>query len=173
MDLIQSVKSVQGAPFAHIEYVAEEKLPKKLGLGHVEKYVSGEVQLNYSYENAINGRLEKAGETPDFKADKLPWGVWETPNKIIAHKGAYYLRFYCLKGALKVDFYMVDGRPATDAEIAVIKAYNASKNTDSVKQAEAGLIGEEQVKPRAVNMDGIMSLKCGTIDFKRNENIAV
>ena len=96
-EFVNSVRNIKGCVFAHIEYTSVEKLPKKLGLGEVTKNVSGQVQLNYDYENAVKNRLEKQGLPRTFSASSLPWGVWDTPNKIIDNKGTLYLRFYCFK----------------------------------------------------------------------------
>ena len=56
-ELVNGVRNIKGCVFAHIEYTSVEKLPKKLGLGEVTKNVSGQVQLNYDYENAVNNRF--------------------------------------------------------------------------------------------------------------------
>jgi hypothetical protein len=163
-EFVQSVKNIKGCVFAHIEYTAVEKLPKKVGLGVVTKRVSGEVQLNYDYENAVNNRLEKKGLPRTFSANSLPWGTWKVPNKIIEYKGSLYLRFYCVKGAkMNTDWY-VDGRPMTDAEHTAMMQYKDTLKKGSAKQSAEGL-DENQVEPRNVNMDNITALKCGFVNY--------
>ena len=164
IELLNGIKAIKGCTFAHIEYITEEKLPKKLGLGVVTKFVSGEVQLNYDYENAVNNRLERAGLARTFSAQSLPWGVWETPNKVIDHKGELYLRFYCVKNAKMQTEYFVDGRPALQSEIDIIKAYTESKSKGSATQSAEGL-DENQVEPRNVKFSAITALKCGSIFY--------
>ena len=66
--------NVKGCQFAHVVLKTKVGVPKKLGLGVVEKVFVGKVQLNYSYENAVNNRLKKEGLKGDFDALSLPWG---------------------------------------------------------------------------------------------------
>lgn len=46
------------------------------------------------YENAVHREGERQGERDAhyFVAEKLPWGKWLIPNKVIEKEGAYYLR---------------------------------------------------------------------------------
>jgi hypothetical protein len=171
-ELIQKVANISGCRFAGIEYKSEEKLPKKLGLGVVTKIVCGIVQINYSYENAVNNRLQKQGDAATFQAESLPWGQWYAPNKVIEHKGCYYLRFYTVDNQKLETAYYVDGRPATPAEIATIKAYKDSKNKTSARQAAEGLT-DNQVVARCVNFDNITALKCGDIIYEQTARVAV
>lgn len=155
------VSNIKPATFAEITYESEEKIPQKFGLGHITKVCRGSVQLNYTYENAVNNRIEKDGKEANFKAESLPWGTWFIPNVLIEHKGEYYLRYYAHKQSRFETEYFVDGRAATASEIAVIKAYKAAKNTTSKRQSEAGL-DENQVIARCVKVGNIISLTtCG------------
>ena len=168
--LIKSIETLKGCKIANIQYVAEEKLPKYVGLGKVEKKVSTNVQINYSYENAVNNRLEKNGLARTFKTESLPWGTWEVVNKIIAHKGEKYLRTYSIKGEIPQIEYFVNGVPATPQEVATIKAYLASKSA-SAKQSANGL-SDNQVTPRNVKFSNILYLKCGNILYNKSTNAA-
>jgi hypothetical protein len=171
-ELIQKVANISGCRFAGIEYKSEENLPKKLGLGVVTKIVCGIVQINYSYENAVNNRLKKQGGAGTFQAESLPWGTWYSENKVIEHKGQYYLRYYAIVGQKLDTAYFVDGRPATPAEIATIKGYKDSKNKTSARQATEGLT-DNQVTPRCVNFDNITAFKCGDIIYEQAAKVAV
>jgi hypothetical protein len=171
-ELIQKVANINGCRFASIEYKSEEKLPKKLGLGVVTKIVCGIVQINYSYENAVNNRLQKQGDAATFQAESLPWGQWYSVNKVINHNGQYYLRFYTVDNQKLDTTYFVDGRPATPAEIATIKAYKDSKSKPSARQAAEGLT-DNQVTARSVNFDNITAFKCGDIIYEQVAKVAV
>ena len=163
--IIAAMNEVHAASFAHIEYVGTEKCPKKLGLaGEVTKRVSGSVQLFYSYENAVNNRLEAAGEERTFEAQSLPWGEWLIPNKLIAHNGEIYLRYYTYAGGHLDTEYFVAGRPATDDEVALIKAWKESKSKTSHTQEAAGL-EENQVRPCALNVKNIITLQAGKCQY--------
>lgn len=166
--LIEADSKIQGGSFAHIEYNGIEKLPKKLGiLGVVTKHTEGIVQMKYSYENAVNNRLEKQGDERNFKAQGLPFGQWFIPNFLIAHKGEMFIRFYTFKGGKLETTYFVDGRKATENETALIKAYKAQR-ADSKTQSESGL-NDNQVKPCALKCDNLIALDCGEYHYRRND----
>lgn len=163
--LMTMVMNLIGCVFAHITTETIVKIPKKYGLcGVVTKVVSKVVQLNYSYENAVNNRLEREGKDRDFEAQKLPWGEWFVANKIISHKGKFYLRYYDYNNNVLNKAYFVDGRPATADELAIIKEYEKASNKPSNTQ---GLSEEHEVKPLVVAEENIISLKCGEIDYHR------
>lgn len=168
---ISEFVKISGCKIASIVYESEEKLPKYVGISNVTKVVSGEVQINFDYENAVNNRLEKQGGERTFNALSLPWGQWLYPNKVIEHKGEYYIRFYELKGAKMSVEYYVNGRPATDTEVATIKAYKDSKSTASARQSAEGLT-ENQVKPKNVKATNILFFKCGEFEYTA-EKLAV
>ena len=169
-DLIEQVKNIKGCVFAHIWYRSTEKLPKSFGT--VTKVVDRMVQLNYDYENAVNNRLAKQGKPAAFSAKKLPWGTWNAFNKVIEHKGEYYLRMYSYNGAETYTEYYVDGRPATLSEVCNIQQYKREHEKKSNRQIEAGL-SEHQVEPTCVNFKNIIELRCGEINYKEQVRVAV
>lgn len=154
--------NVKGCQFAHVVLKTKVGVPKKLGLGIVEKVFVGKVQLNYSYENAVNNRLKKEGLKGDFDALSLPWGEWEIPNKIVSHHGKQYMRYYLVRcdnenNKPKVSF-LVNGRDATDSEIEAIKPY--LNKSYSNRQAAKGLT-ENQVSARVVEFCNVMEVSVG------------
>jgi len=159
-ELMNIVNNLSKATIAHIEYVSEVRLPKKLGLGLVTKATSGQVQLYYNYQSAVNRRLDARGEQPTFKAEPLPWGEWYLADRLIHHKGAFYLRFYLMRGEQMESTYYVDGRAATEEELTLIKAYLQHTRKSSGTQAAAGLT-EGQVMPKAVSVANIKKLVAG------------
>ena len=169
-ELIEQVKAIKGCTFAGIMYRSTEKLPK--AFGNVTKVVDTQVQLNYDYEKSVNRRLKAKGCEPNFKSDKLPWGTWYIFNKVIEHKGSFYLRMYDFEGRPFREEYYVDGRPATDSEVASIMAYKEAHEKSSKKQEAAGL-DTHQTKPMNVNMENIIELRCDDIQYKQAERVAV
>lgn len=153
---------VKGCQFAHIVLKTKVRLPKKLGFGDVEKVFVGKVQLNYSYENAVNNRLKKKGLKDDFDALSLPWGEWEIPNKIVSYHGKQYMRYYlvnCVDDTKKPKVkFLVNGRDATDSEIEVIKPY--ANKSYSNRQAAKGLT-ENQVYARVVEFCNVLEVSVG------------
>ena len=169
-NLISIIEGVKGCQFGTIQYISEGGIPKKvLGGAVVTKLVTAQMQIGYSYENAVNNRLEKQGNEGNFVAESLPWGSWLIPNKIITHKDTLYLRYYDYKGASKESVWFVNGRVATAHEMELIVTYLRSKDTTSKKQAEHGLT-ENQVKPKVVKMHNIVLLSVGGHTYRNNNN---
>ncbi len=157
--LLDIINGVNGTQFANIVYSADCGFPKKSGLGDVTKVVTLRVQLNYDYTSEVRKRIAAKGGNPNsFTQESLPWGQWEVANKVIAHKGERYLRYYCVEGEYPEVQYFVNGRAATAQEESNIKAYLASKDKTSAKQSASGLQKGEQVTPRCVKFSNIISL---------------
>lgn len=121
----------------------------------VEKRSIGTYSYGYDYQSKVNEALVAEGKEAEFKAESLPWGEWETPNKIIAHNGKKYIRCYQQDDATTEVEYIVDGQPATDEDIKTIKQFEQHKSGGSNKQSEAGLEQPKQVKPQNVCVDNI------------------
>lgn len=165
--IIEALNHVHTASFAHIEYVGTEKCPKKLGLaGEVTKRVSGSVQLFYPYGNAVNNRLEAEGKERTFEAQGLKGKSWLIYNKFLVNVdgSSIFLRCYSYKGGKLETEYFVAGRPATDDEVALIKAWKASKSSVSRAQEAAGLT-DNQVRPFDVNVKNIITLQAGKCQY--------
>lgn len=160
-EIINKLENVKGCQFATLTYKSTVSGLKRILGCEPTKICTMGVQFNYSYENAVNNRLEKAGETPDFEAEPLPWGVWQTPNKTIAHKGNVYVRFYTYKNAPHTAQYFVNGLQAEGDTLQVIlDKVKKDADKESARQANAGLT-DNQVRPFAINADNIISI---TID---------
>ena len=97
-NLVSLISAVNGCQFAEMTFISEGGIPQYvLGKGRkVHKVVRGNYQIGYSYENAVNNRLDKIGSDVEFKAESLPWGSWieGQENKLIENKGSLYLRYY-------------------------------------------------------------------------------
>lgn len=172
MNFIKSLESIKSCTFCGITYRSDVKAPKKLGLGQVSKVVELNAQFNFSYETAVNNRLEKSGNARSFSADSLPFGSWLYRNKVIQYGNEFYVRIYCVKGQHPNTTFFVNGRPATDAEVATIKAWQATLSKGSAKQTASGLT-DNQVEPRTINVKNIIAFKCGAIDYHEKVAIAV
>lgn len=165
---IIEANQIAGGSFAKIEYDGIEKLPKKLGIvGEVTKHAEGVVQMKYSYENAVNNRLEKQGDERTFEAQGLPFGQWFIPNLLIAHKGEMYLRFYTFKGGNIETTYKVNGREATAEETALIKAYKAQRSANGSNTQSTSGLNENQVRPCSVKVANIIGIDCGEYHYRR------
>ncbi len=176
LSFIKDLKEFKGCSFCNIVYQSDVKAPKKLGLGEVKKVVELNAQFNYDYETAVNNRLEKQGKARSFNANSLPYGSWLYPNKVIEYnKGGetlLYVRFYGVKNHYPDATYYVNGRPATDSEVATIKAWQATLSKGSATQAASGLT-TNQVEPRSLELENILEFHCGSIHYVKQLAVAV
>jgi hypothetical protein len=160
-NLIELLENLKGCKIATITYQTIVKIPKKYGIdGVVTKQAKMQCQLNYDYANAVNNRLEKQGDEREFESKSMAWGAWVKgqENKLKEHKGELYLRIYLMKNAKSEKAYFVNGVPATQEQISIIKVYESSKYRPIGTQAEVGLV-ENQVMPKDIKLSNILELK--------------
>lgn len=171
-DLFGLFANLNGATIINITTLSAVRM-RKTGNPFVEsgatvtKLTKRTCQFGYSYQNAVNNRLDKAGvEGEDFKSQPLAWGEWAVVNKIIAHKGKYYARCYANpnSGNKTSVSYFVNGIPATESELATIKQFEQTSESSSSRQAEAGLT-ENQVKPMNIDFGTIEGLKVNGTEY--------
>jgi hypothetical protein len=171
----QTIENLKGCKIATITYTSVVKLPKKYGIvGVVEKVVTKQVQLNYSYENAVNNRLAKQGTQADFQSQTLPWGAWVVgqENKLIEHKGELYLRAYSVNTTTKsVTTYFVDNQVATTEQQKTIALYEQSKAQQVGTQSAVGL-QVNQVRPMNIKLSNILELKVDGQTIRNNQKQA-
>lgn len=162
-ELVSIVSGIKCCQFVSISYGTPiEAMNKKLIGGRSNCYynqlssitsMSG-LQINANYENAVNNRLPKGdGNGEKFVAESLPWGEWLVPNKVIIHKGKYYLRLYVTKACKKDVSYYLDGVRTNINAVAEIRESSPSK-----RQAEAGINEEDMVKPFTISVENISSI---------------
>ena len=147
--MFDAIVAVRGCQFANLVYLTDGGIPQYvLGKGVVvTKLVRTDIQVNFSYEKAVNNRLAKQGN-------------------VITYKGARYLRYYVPANADISSVWFVNGKIATAEEFAKIMAYLQSKDKTSHKQAEVGLV-ENQVVPRTIKFDSILRLSMNGEEWVR------
>ena len=175
MKLFDFLLSLNGATIVELTTLSNVEMNKRnnpLYEHNVTKRMSRNVQFGYNYENAVNNRLAKIGEERTFTTSHLPWGEWavlengkRAVNKIIAHKGNFYGRFYVLNsGTTTPTTYYVDGKPATASALATIKQFERKQvRKDNERQNAEGLT-ENQVKPFTVKFGDILAIKVNGIE---------
>jgi hypothetical protein len=122
------------------------------------------VALGRDYQAAVNSRLEQSGEKADFVAAP-PRGMHHYGQggfllQSDSDESKYYLRLTMNRNTKIESRYMVDGRAATDAEVAEIKTFLPSV-APSAKQAASGLSDEDQVRLVSVNIENIEEIRQG------------
>lgn len=157
--IYNTLANLKGNNFIAVATLTDAKMNKRNNplAGRVMKLTEAVYQFGYSYENAVNNRLEKQGDERNFTTDSLPWGSWIVPNKFIAHNGEIYVRFYTTASNRPKVTYFVDNRLATAEEIEIIKSFTPAPK-ENAKQAAYGLT-ENQVKPMAINLKNIKKIK--------------
>lgn len=141
-------------------------------LGRVSKVSTyTNVALGRDYENAVNnvGERTDANTTRTFKADAPKGQTWsDYPYFLQSIKDSeqFYLRMTMNKNTKIDSVFYLDGRLATDTEVADIKFFISSSN-GSAKQADYGIKEEDFVRPISVKVENIISVQQGTISFNR------
>ena len=160
-DFINAVKNYNG--FASLTIVKTDVVKKSCPLTNVIEQVQySHVAIGTSYENAVNNRNERINGSRDFVAESLPWGQWEIANKVISHKGNYYLRYYKNRNTITTRTLFVGDRLATVEEANIIHAfYKSSGSNNSNRQSYIGIANDEQVQPRVTNINSIIKIKFG------------
>ena len=172
--ILPTLLSINNGSFVGVHSLTEPKM-RKTGnplVGHkVQKLTVQTLQFGYSYQNAVNNRID--GDKT-FTAEPLKWGEWLVPNKVITHKGKLYARFYKVdNGTAPSVMYLIDGVVATEEQEQVIKTYLVAP-APSARQAEVGLT-EHQVKPRDFAFDSIIGLAVNgeMYNIEKAEEVAV
>ena len=164
-DFINAVKNYNG--FASMTIVKTDVVKKSCPLANVTEQVQySHVTIGTSYEKAVNNRNERINGSRDFVAESLPWGQWEIANKVISHKGNYYLRYYKNRNTITTRTLYVGDRLATVEEVKIINAYyKSSGSNNSNRQSYIGIDSAEQVHPRVTNIVNIVRIKFGDFAF--------
>lgn len=98
-----------------------------------------------SYGRGVNRELSRQGVAdPSFQSQPLPWGEWDIPGKVIAHKGNLYLRTQATPGmrrkspARVLSYHAESGEQVTREQIAPFLPVDAG----SKKQEAAGMAAD-------------------------------
>lgn len=164
------IVNLKGGTMVNLTTLAEIKVAKKWGFGKVERLCKMSTQVGCNYERSVNTRLERKGEETTFESGHLPWGKWETFNRIIVHNDKYYARFYLTANHNAEILYLVDGEIATKEQSEIIAKYDNLFNSYSAKQAEHGLT-EKQVIPYNPRIEDIVSLSAEGETYKNTEKV--
>lgn len=159
MTILDFLKSAKGCQFMTISYSVEPKMNKRGNpyFGRVTKISVAQVQYGYSYQNAVNNRTDE--DAPEFKAQAMSGAEWLDgyENRLCVSAKGIRARFYRYEGGKSKSIFLIDGRLASESEVAEIKSFMPQRKP-SQTQAAVGLI-EHQVEPFAIYIDNILSIK--------------
>jgi hypothetical protein len=165
-----------GGKYAGAEIIANTSVslqPKKDGCPYgakddVRSTTEYSVNVNGIYQNAINKRREKEEKQTDFVA-KQNWHVkiFDGANGSIVAKRSevenglpiteVYILFVCKDKPMPSYNYTIQGKPATEEEIATIKFYKANRKAQA--STYQGLSEENAVVVNTVAASNIIELR--------------
>jgi hypothetical protein len=122
--LVALIEATSGAAIVGLQALTDTRA-KKTGnpFSLIEKRIRAVAFVGADYENAVNNEAIRQDGAAKFESEKLPWGEWLIQNKVITHKGEYYLRTQSTPGNRRVQparvlDYIADGYKTTRAAIA-------------------------------------------------------
>ena len=137
----------------------------------VFKKVRGSALIGADYELGVKNELLKQGvELPEFNATSLPWGTWKIPNKLIEHKGEYYIRTQSRPGqrrAVPVKVLCYQDKNGNALPVNEVKPFLPVKAASN-RQIDAGMSREtkEQVWVRNYKISSLLRIRINGETFK-------
>lgn len=130
----------------------------------VEKHTTyTNVRLGVSYENVIRAKMERNGENPDnWQSQASSVGKYYNEFLLQSRKeeNQFYIKIGLFPNTKTETTYFVDGIPATDEQLAIIKAYTPEK-TAPTKQTEAGIPEDEVYNVVSPKLENVVSITQG------------
>jgi len=141
----------------YLQMVGDVKMNKRGNelFGRVTKFSGWGFDVNIAYTRKVNLQLEKEGKEADFVAAET---YTEKVNEVVhRHKtnGTLYMSCFPALNFGAFSQYLVDNRPATPEEIAIIKSFLPAKSDSSRQGTEKEIIIR---KPKLENIHFISLL---------------
>ena len=130
------------------------------------------VALGRDYLTAVTRRADQVGgDASTFVPQGASGMVWvQHPYFLesIKDSNTHYLRLTLNRNSKCEVKYLVDGRAATDTEVAELKAFLYDSHSYSQKQASVGITNEyDQVKPMSVMLENILLIEQGDKIYRK------
>jgi hypothetical protein len=138
--------------------------------GKISKTVKAVGFVGADYGASVERQSERNGNKTEFIPDSLPWGQWEIPNKVIFHKGKFYLRTQTAPGnrrkqAAKVICYRAENGQFLSRED--VKPFLPVAKESARQADEAGLEGaENQIWVRTYAFESLEKIRIGGRTYK-------
>lgn len=120
--------------------------------------------LGVSYENTVNNRLERLGESAVYEASAPKGKLYYNDFFYQSSKdeNVFYLKLGIYPKTTEISSeYYIDGRPATEQEIVELKSFMPNSDGEIKKQSEAGLPIEEQYKMITPKLENVVKIIAG------------
>lgn len=164
--LIQTLVSRPGTTFIGIDSLTDSKA-RKTGNPFPEKIILKQSRfvgtIGADYQAAVQ---RESGS--DFQAQSLPWGEWETPGKVIVHKGERYIRTQTIGKQRKSRPAVVKYRDVTGKFLSkeAVAPFLPPVSFSS-RQEDVGLTDSTvQVQPRTFKLSSLLRVRVGGETFK-------
>ena len=123
----------------------------------------GNVTFQREYAKSVENRSDNDTPYAVEKPNGKHWvegceGILLASDK---EEGKFYLRMSENANTKRESIYYVDGRPATDEEVEIIKAHLPNPSTYCKKQVEHGVNPEHQVIVKDITLDNILNITYG------------
>lgn len=172
-NLINTLNEIQRGKFVRVASLTKVRFSKPksnpFAGKEVRKFTIATYQFAVDYGKTINGRLERNGYEADFVAEKNRVGesVEGMEKRILynANTDEFYAQFYCAEHPNAKVVYYINGKKATEEEVALIKEW--TYHAPSKKQAEYGLTEKQQLKPRSITLSNILWVKSGKHTYSK------
>lgn len=127
--------------------------------------------IGCNYSNCVNGKLERKGIEPNFKAQ--PCNTIYVDEFINRNKAGdkLYLKYGHASNTHEDCVYYVDGRLATDEEMAQITPLLREKSAPQT-QISAGLTEQESFGWRIVTVTNVVSITQGVRELYHRDNLS-
>lgn len=156
--LVKVLMGLVGSTFATIVSETDVKMNKKNNPYHgtITKLTRANVNINFSYENAVNKARVKEGKEDDFEAQARKWGETIPGTPLVLKEGKYYLycRFLGYNKTKSIYFHNTDTGSAL-IEKAIIEEFlpkvNESKTQDLENEVVVRTYKIENIREVIVN----------------------
>ena len=167
LELLKIILNSKGAMIVGIVALTDSKA-RKTGnpFGTIFKQIRTVAFVGVDYENSVNREIERQEKQTNFVAESLPWGQWEILNKVISHKGEFYLRTQSTPGQRRVQPAKVLAYRDSEGKFL---SYNDVKqflpeSKESTKQQETGL--NKTVWVRTYKFSSIIKIRINGETYK-------
>jgi hypothetical protein len=160
--LAEKIAKLSGTIIAGLQTLTDAKA-KTNPIGKILKQSRFVGFIGANYQSAVEREATRQGvDASEFQGEKLPWGKWLVPNKLIEHKGKLYLRtqFTPRQRPNKVIYRNETGQFLSKETILPY----LPPVRESAKQQDIGL--EKTIQVRTFSFDSIQKIRLQGVTYR-------